>query len=45
MTADTLKHLSLDELYHLLVLIMEHYKVLQKSIHNTDVSEIKKAEI
>jgi len=45
MTAESLKHLSLDELYDLLVLIMGDYKVLQKSIHNSDAAEIKRDEI
>jgi len=45
MTQDSLKHLSLDQLYDLLVLIIDEYKALQKKIHNSDATEIKKAEI
>ena len=45
MTAESLRQLSLSELYDLMVLIIEDYKALQKRIHNSDVSEIRKTEI
>ena len=45
MTKDSLKHLSLNELYDLMVLTIEEYTALKKGIHNSDVTEMKKAEI
>jgi len=45
MTEDSLKHLSLNELYDLMVLIIEDYTALKKRIHNSDLTEVKKAEI
>ena len=45
MTEDCLKRLSLTELYDLMVLIIEDYTALKKGIHNSDVTEMKKAEI
>jgi hypothetical protein len=44
-TQDSLKHLSLGELYDLMLLIIDEYSALQKRIHNTDVAEVKKGEI
>jgi len=45
MTEASLQHLSLNELYDLMVLIIEDYTALKKRLHNSDVTEVKRAEI
>jgi len=45
MTEASLQHLSLNELYDLMVLIIEEYTALKKRIYNSDITEMKKAEI
>lgn len=45
MTEDTLKHLSLDELHELMILIISEYTALQKEMRINEVIEVKKAEI
>ena len=45
MTKHSLKHLSLDELYELIVLMIDDFTALQKQLHNSDAAEVKKAEI
>jgi len=45
MTKLSLKHLSLDELYELMVLMIDDYTVMQQHLHNSDAAELKKGEI
>ena len=45
MTAESLRQLSLSELYDLMVLIIEEYTALKKRMHKSDITEMKKAEI
>jgi len=45
MTEENLQHLSMDELYALMIRTIEEYLILHKHLGNIDELEIKRAEL